>query len=625
MLRSTVNIFRHRVNNSVKTIKLLYSTNVKYASPITLKQEIHILSLISQDLSNPLKNIEEIIDQVRPSNIILNNNVCEATTMYLLKNIHTSTDSHMKRKLIEKLSDLVVIYLDKYFKSSKHISGIVGNKTFCINYNIFSQDLIVDIIRTLHTSSIQRDNPSCSKILYYTIPMLYRYYYQTYTWNFNYQGYDGKRSKGLYLKLPITNTINELKQLLSIHRREADFDLITYNFKYNNFDCLGSGKKIIPNIQYEVVKQLPKVEMARKQFVPMKLNESMDDTYIDFADSSARIKLNAKFKTFVTVQIMQCETCAMRFLTYLLNERKKTEITKNDIYLVLAQLSHHLDRVVNMDGHQYRHKENSMINYLLNDIKISDFPNLSFILRNSKDLVKDYILKQLHYKVLKRKMLNDLKINNYLSSMYDDSHLLENGAIIESRGEFDIVRLPYRHLTKFQRTCAKHYKTEQGIYLDYYPKIFVSVAKRNGKFVYKYNTSFKSGYKRVHNKRKLIKKRKLSYLDPVQQNNLAYNMIFNPNTKSTALFQENVILSRNLVMTKILLKFLCVDKDGKLLINVDCPEDINFLDEVISLMEMFPGDPIFDEVNQQGPLKNSGDKSAMQVQKLQNLLLQFLG
>lgn len=626
MLRSTVNIFRHRfINNKIRIIKASYSTNDLHPSPITLEQEIRILSLISQDSSNPLKNIREIIEQVRPTSIIVNNNVCESTVFYILKSIHSCTDNHMKRKLIEKMNELIVIYLDKYFKNSKHINGIVGNKTFFINHNIFSQDFIVDIIKTLHTSSIQKDTPSSRKILYFTIPMLYKYYYQTYTWNFNYQGYDGKQSKGLYLKLPITNTIDELKQLMSVHRREADFDLITYNFKYNNFDGLGSGEKIIPNIRYEVVKQLPKVEMARKQFVPMKLNEKVDDTYLDFVDSSTRIKLNAKFKTFVTMQIMQCETSAKRFLTYLLNERKKNEITKNDIYLVLAQLSHHLDKIVNMDGYQYRHKDNSVINYLLNDIKINDFPNLSFILRNSRDLVKDYILKQLHYKVLKRKMLNDLKINKYLPYMYDESHLLENGAIIKSRGEFDIVRLPYRHLTKSQRTSTNHYKTEQEIYLDYYPRIYVSVIKRNGDFLYKYNTRFKSGYKRVYQKRKLTKKSKLKYLDPVQQNNLSYNKIFNPNTKSTALFQENVIVSRNLFMTKILLKFICVDKDGQLFISLDSPEDVSFLDEVISLMEMFPGDPVFDEVNQRGRLEYNSDKSAMQLQKLQNLLMQLLG
>ncbi|CAI8501803.1 unnamed protein product [Hanseniaspora opuntiae] len=626
MLRSTLNIFRHRfIKNKIRVTKASYSSNVSYPLPITLKQEIQILSLISQDSNNPLDNIGKIIEQVRPSNIILNNNVCESTTLYLLKSIQTCTDNHIKRKLIEKLNDLVVIYLDKYFKNSKHINSIVGNKTFFINYNIFSQDFIVDIIKTLHTSSIQNDTPSSRKILYFTIPMLYKYYYQTYTWNVNYQGYDGRQSKGLYLKLPITNTIDELKQLVSVHRREADFDLITYNFKYNNFDGVGSGEQIIPNIQYEVVKQLPKVEMARKQFVPMKLNENMDDTYLDFADLSTRIKLNAKFTTFVTMQIMQCETSAKRFLTYLLNEKKKSEITKNDIYLVLAQLSHHLDKIVNMDGHQYRHKENSEINYLLNDVKINDFPNLSFVLKNSKELVKDYILKQLHYKVLKRKMLNDLKINKYLPYMYDESHLLEHGAIIKSRGEFDIIRLPYRHLTKSQRTSTNQYKTEQEIYLDYYPRIYVSVVKRDGEFVYRYNTSFRSGYKRVYNKRKLVKKNKLKYLDPVQQSNLNYNKIFNPSTKNLALFQENVIVSRNLFMTKILLKFLCVDKDGKLLINLDSPEDVSFLDEVISLMEMFPGDPIFDDVNQQGDLKYNGDKSAMQLQKLQNLLLQFLG
>lgn len=626
MLRSTINNFKNRIiNNKIRLIKATYSTNATYPKPITLKHEIQILSLISQNSTNPLDSIQKIIDQVKPPEIILNNNVCESTTLYILKNIHTCTDNNMKRKLIEKLNDLLVIYLKKYFKNSKHIDGLVTSKTFFINHNIFSQDFIIDIIRTLHSFSLQNNSPASMEILYFTIPMLYKYYYHTYTWTFKYKGYDGRRSKGLYLKLPLTNTVDELNQLIAVNRREADFDLITYNYKYNNFDREGSGEKIIPNIQYEIVKQLPKVEMARKKFVPMKLNENTDDTYIEFVNYSSKIKLNAKFKTFVTLQIMQCETSSKRFLTYLLNERKNKEITKNDIYLVLAQLSHHLDKIVNLDGHQYRHKENSRINYLLNDIKINDFPNLSFILKNSKDLVKDYILKQLHYKVLKRKMLNDLKINKYLPYMYDECNLLEDGYIIKSKSEFDILKLPYRHLKKSQRTTTNHFKTEQGVYLDYFPKIFISVVKEDGVFVYKYNTNFKSGYKRVYSKRKLMKKSKLNYLDPVQQKKLNFNKIFNPNTKSITLFQEDVIVSRNIFMTKILLKFLCIDTDGKLLINLDSPEDVNFLNEVISLMEMFLGDPIFDEVNLQGKLDNDVDKSSMQLQKLQNLLLQFLG
>lgn len=84
-------------------------------------------------------------------------------------------------------------------------------------------------------------------------------------------------------------------------------------------------------------------------------------------------------------------------------------------------------------------------------------------------------------------------------------------------------------------------------------------------------------------------------------------------------------MSRNLFMTKILLKFLCVDKDGKLLISLDSPEDVNFLNETIALLEIFLGDPIFDYVNHKYEEKSRlRAKNAMQFEKVQNLLLQFL-
>lgn len=626
MLRSTNKYFKYAFKHSkLKSLRLFHSPNVSVRKPITLKEEVQILQFISQKTLDPFENINNVIDLMKPKDVILSNKVCESAILHVLEKIQGCTDNEIKNKYIKKLSEILLICLRKYYKNDKYIDGIVKNKTFFITYNMIDQDRIFEIIKVLNTCSIKNDIQTANEILYKTIPLLYKYYYQTYTWNFKYKDYNGETFDDIYVKLPKTNAKEELRQLIALNRHDNDFDLITYNYRYNNFEQRGSGKKSIPNIEYEFVKQLPKVEMARKSFVPMKLNENLDDTYVEFADYSTRTKLNAKFKTFISLQLLQSETTAKRYLMYLLNDKGNNELSNNEIFLVLAQLSHHLDRIVNMDGHQYRHKKNSSVNYLLNDIKINDYPNLAFILKNSKALVKEYILKQLHYKVLKKKMLSDLKIKKYLPKIYQNCDLLEDGEIVEAKGEFEVLKLPYRHLTKAERTNTKHKKNEQLVLLDYYPRILISIVNKDGNFVYKYNTTFKTGYKRLYKKTKLIKKSKLHYLDHVQQSNLKFNKVFNPNTTKTKIFRENIIMSRNLFMTKILLKFLCVDKDGKLLISLDSPEDVNFLNETIALLEMFLGDPIFDDVNHKYEEKSRlRAKNAMQFEKMQNLLLQFL-
>lgn len=621
MLRSAVNPIKY----IFKYERLISSKGFYSTKPITLKQEIEVLQLISQKTLNPVDNINKIIDMFKSKDLILNHSVCQSAILHVLDQLRQVDSRVAKQVYMKKLSELLIICLTKFYKNSKSITGVAKVYSFGITYNMLDQDDVLEIIKQLNLCSIKDDIETANEILYTTLPLLYKYYYLTYTWGHTYTQYNGNHPDDTYVKLPNTNSRSELRKLLKLHREENDFDLVKYNYKYNNFDHQGSGKKDIPHIEYEIVKQLPEMGKANNQNSFFRFNKESEDAYLTFADNMYRTKDFAKYNTYFVLQLHQCETSAKRFLLYLLNERKTNQITENDIYVVLAQLTHHLDKILNMDSTQYKEFKDSKFNYLLRNVDTNDYPNLSFILKHSKDFLKEYILKQLYYKSFEILCINQRLGYDVIPDLADDDRMMKNGTILQAKLQFDVVKLPYRSLTKRERTNTKHKKLAKNVLLDYYPKILITFKPIDGVAAYKYNRRFRTGYKRVYERRRLTKKSKVHHLDPVQKENLKFNKVFNPETTKTQMFKEDLVISRNFFMTKLLLKFMFVNKKGALAIGAENGENVDFLDEAVSVLSMFSGDIIFDEVKlEYSKMGRSHYDREARLAKMKNLLLQFI-
>jgi hypothetical protein len=88
MFRSTNKYFKYAFkHNKIKSLRLFHSPNVSVRKPITLKEEVQILQFISQKTLDPFENINNVIDLMKPKDVILSNKVCESAILHVLEKI----------------------------------------------------------------------------------------------------------------------------------------------------------------------------------------------------------------------------------------------------------------------------------------------------------------------------------------------------------------------------------------------------------------------------------------------------------------------------------------------------------------------------------------------------------
>lgn len=620
---------RARCNYSTVTPMKLEESKLKH---IPLLFEIKILHLLANtNHSATYDNVSEIINIIGSQENLINQKLFNNIVDYIIKE-YGNTDNYT---LAFKLSTILKNVLAKHFMNGEALPAVVSDDMPILNEHKILR--IVQLFNKIPVNNNHKQN--LDEVLYETIPLMYKFYYENYTTIRNYKYGNDLNSKEItsYIKLPLLPHTNILRSISKDnHRLSNGIDIIKLNTLNNNYNNKGAGNAYYSSLTFGIFRTGIKNHFTRMNYLPYELKKDDFDITLSFTDKDHVLKQFANHKLFLNLQMYQVELIIKKM--YLYCDGNLDLIDEKACLAVMNQFFIHMDSFINMDPHQYQSK-NLYSNTLLNSIKVSDFPHLHHMINNNSTFIKNLVDKQLFYKVVKRKLV-DRKIKYYNFKGIDEANagFLLDGKIIDSLKDQEKY-IPYRRIRKSKR-CQKTKKLLKTIHfycINYYPKYLLKIVKKDEELAVKVFSSFNLGYterRRSFSSKKLPTFRaKRSYkgalLDPIKQQRFNYNRIFNPFNKNAEKVNEEMFIPRNLALLKIYLKFLYMNLNNELVFDMNSTQDLLYLKEKIYLLQNFQDDQVFSAENSASELPQVEDEEYDDISKskivVKKLLFQFCG
>ena len=625
-------------------LKLRYSTHNHPNQLITEKKEpslkhipllfeIKILYLLSNKTpSASYDNLSEIINIISAEENVINQVLLNNIFNYILKEYEKINESILVLKLNKILNNV----LTKYFKSTMDLPIVMSYTNPLLNENT-----TLKIIQLFNKVPVDKKyQKEFDEILYTTVPLIYRFYYENYTTIKDYKyGNDlNKDEITSFIKLPLLSDTTMLRSISKDNHRLANgVDIIKLNTLNNNYENKGAGNSYYESLKFGVFKTGIKNHFTRVNYLPCELKKDDFDITLTFTDKYHVLKQFSNHKLFLNMQLYQIEMIIKKL--YLHFNGNVDLVDEKTCLAVMNQFFCHMDSFINMDPHQYQ-SENKYSNTLLNSIKVSDFPHLYHFINYNKAFIKNLVDKQLFYKVVKRKLV-DRKIKYYNFKDIDDANMsaILNNKIIDSVKDKEKY-MPYRRISRKKRGLKKKdlLKTIHYYCINYYPKYLLRIYKRDEEIAVKLFSKFELRYterrRRMHNKKlpffKLKKIEKQKPLDPIQKERFRFNKIFNPHNTRTEILDEEIFIPRNITILKLYLKFIYMNLENKLMFDINSNQDLHYLKEKVFLLQNFQDDEIFSVENstKETALMEDAeeiDESTKNKLMVKKLLFQFCG
>lgn len=599
---------------------------------IPLLFEIKILHLLANTNHSPAyDNVSEIINIIASQENLINQKLFNNIVDYMIKEYEVTNNNILAFKLSTILKHILV----KYFKNGEALPAVVSHDVPMLN-----EHKILKIVQIFNKIPVNNNHKqSIDEMLYDTIPLMYKFYYENYTTIKDYKYGNDLNSEEItsYIKLPLLPHTNVLRSISKDnHRLSNGIDIIKLNCLNNNYNNKGAGNAYYSSLTFGVFRTGVKNHFTRMNYLPYELKKDDFDITLSFTDKDHLLKQFANHKLFLNLQMYQIELIIKKM--YLYFDANLDLIDEKACLAVMNQFFNHLDSFINLDPHQYQSK-NLYSNTLLNSIKVSDFPHLHHMINNNSTFIKNLVDKQLFYKVVKRKLV-DRKIKYYNFKDIDEANaeILFDGKIIDSLKDQEKY-IPYRRISRSKR-CQQKKKLLKTIHfycINYYPKYLLKIIKKDQELAVKVFSSFNVGYlerRRGFSSKKLptFKAKRSSnslLLDPIKNQRFNYNRVFNPYNKKAEKVDDETFIPRNLTLLKIYLKFLYMNLNNELVFDMSSAQEVLYLKEKISLLQNFQDDQVFSAENSANelPVVEDGDYDEITKSKLvvNKLLFQFCG